>query len=335
MGHSFDHAETSSRQSNFELLRIFCMILIIAHHFSVHSIMPENISMLNRLIFDVFAIGGKVAVNVFVLISGYFMVKSKFKIQKLLMLIFQTFFYSIAIYIILCICGICTLNINQLFSYFFRFYNKYWFMTNYLILYAISPFLNKIICSSNKNTLKLLIICAILLQTQILGVDLGNLIWFCTLYIISGYIRIYPNQFTNKFYLAFTTAILSFIVIILFYALGQICLWDLKNIVCLLLSISLFCTFKNIKIRNNKIINFISSTTLGIYLIHDNRLLRPMLWGNWLNVNTHALYSNFWIFAISAVLLVFVVCSLIEMIRRLIEKKVLKLIFKQKTNINS
>lgn len=99
MNISFEHTKINTRQSNFELLRIVCMILIIAHHFSVHSIIPENISRLNRFIFDVFAIGGKVAVNVFVLISGYFMVKSKFKLQKLLMLIFQTFFYSIVIYI--------------------------------------------------------------------------------------------------------------------------------------------------------------------------------------------------------------------------------------------
>lgn len=335
MNISFEHTKINTRQSNFELLRIVCMILIIAHHFSVHSIIPENISRLNRFIFDVFAIGGKVAVNVFVLISGYFMVKSKFKLQKLLMLIFQTFFYSIVIYIAFCIFGICTLDLKQLFSYLFKFYNKYWFMIDYLILYAISPFLNKIIYSSSKNAIKLLIIFAIILQTQILGLDLGDLVWFCTLYIIAGYIQLYPNQFTNKFLLAFIISILSFIVIILFYTLGHICLWGLKDIVCLICSISLFCTFKNIKIKNNKIINFISSTTLGIYLIHDNLLIRPMLWKNWLNVSFHALNNNFWIFAISAVILVFVTCSLIEMIRRLIEKNILKLIFKKKSSLNS
>ncbi len=321
-------AVTKTRQSNFELLRIICMIFIIAHHFSVHSLLPEGVSEINKFIHDAFAIGGKVAVNVFVLISGYFMIKSEFKMKKIISLIFQTLFYSFAIYLIMCVSGFYTFSFKESISHLLGFYSKYWFMTNYLILYAISPFLNKIIHNSSKKSLTLLCLFAILLQTQILRVDLGNLVWFCTIYLIAGYIRIYPNRLTNNFTFSFVISSIFFIEILLCYTLLGINLWGMTNLICLIWSITLFCTFKNIKIKNNKIINFISSITLGIYLIHDNSLIRPLLWGKWFNVNYHSLHNNFWIFAICSVVIVFIVCSIIEILRSLLEKLIVNSIQK-------
>lgn len=318
-----------TRQSNLELLRIVCMILIIAHHFSVHSTLPDNVSWFNKFIYNAFAIGGKVAVNVFVLISGFFMVKSKFKLRKLLLLIWQTLFYSSIIYFILILFGFYSFDINQMLSYILKFYTKYWFMTNFLILYALSPFLNKIICYSNRKSLFVLMICAIILQTQILSIDLGNLVWFCTLYIIAGYIRIYHNKFTDSVSFSLIVTILYFLIILFFYTLASVKLWDLKNIFCLIFSISLFCLFKNIKIKHNKVINFISSATLGVYLIHDNHLLRQILWNNWLNVNYHLQYNYFWLFALCSVLLVFVICFIIEILRSLLERLMVKFIYKE------
>lgn len=42
-------------------------------------------------------IGGKLAVNLFVLISGYFLIESEFKFKKVLKLIIQVYCYSIAL----------------------------------------------------------------------------------------------------------------------------------------------------------------------------------------------------------------------------------------------
>ena len=79
--------EKKTRLSNFELLRIISMLLIVAHHFSVHSHLISDTPIINVYLQRALATGGKVAVNLFVLISGYFMINSTFKFKKLLKLI--------------------------------------------------------------------------------------------------------------------------------------------------------------------------------------------------------------------------------------------------------
>lgn len=64
------------RNSSFELLRIVSMILIIAHHYSVHGgwVYDYNILSTNKLFIDLLSIGGKLGVNCFVVITGFFLV---------------------------------------------------------------------------------------------------------------------------------------------------------------------------------------------------------------------------------------------------------------------
>lgn len=69
------------RNSNLELLRIVSMILIIMHHYAVHGgfdLLNTELD-LNRIWIQILSIGGKIGVNCFVLITGYFMINSKFK----------------------------------------------------------------------------------------------------------------------------------------------------------------------------------------------------------------------------------------------------------------
>ena len=90
-----------NRKSNFELLRIIAMILIIAHHFSLHGgfRVVQSKPLINRIWILWLQLGGKIGVNIFVLISGYFLVSSPaFKLKKVLKLWLQLFFYSIVIY---------------------------------------------------------------------------------------------------------------------------------------------------------------------------------------------------------------------------------------------
>ena len=44
----------------------------------------------------------------------------------------------------------------------------------------------------------------------------------------------------------------------------------------IILGVSLFELFKRIKIKNNNVINYIASTTLTIYLLHDNPFFRSL-----------------------------------------------------------
>lgn len=117
-------------ESNFELLRIISMLLIVSHHFVVHGgfVLPLGFSI-NKFVVQVLAFGGKLGVDLFVLISGYFMVKSEFKINKLIQLLIQTGVYSMIIYLLtLPITG--TFNLESfIHSCVPLVYDIYWFVT--------------------------------------------------------------------------------------------------------------------------------------------------------------------------------------------------------------
>ena len=87
-----------------------------------------------------------------------------------------------------------------------------------------------------------------------------------------------------------------------------------------LLSISIFGMFLSLKIKNNKIINTIASTTLGVYLLHDGRLSN-FIWGDLLHASSH-LNGHFpLLYILLSSLLVFSIGVVIDLIRQFIEKQ--------------
>ena len=71
--------EKKERNSNFELLRIIAMLMIVFHHFSVHGGFNYELTDIsfNRLWLYFISMGGKIGVDIFVLISGYFLITNK------------------------------------------------------------------------------------------------------------------------------------------------------------------------------------------------------------------------------------------------------------------
>lgn len=105
-----------------------------------------------------------------------------------------------------------------------------------------------------------------------------------------------------------------------------------NSIIMIALATSFLIFFKNINIPYNKFINIISSTTFGIYLLHDNQYLRKFLWGDLLN---NSLYdSNYLILHASiSIIIVFISFSIVDLIRQhLFEKPFFKLLDKKWDN---
>lgn len=150
-----NYKQSALRQSNIELLRIIAMILIIAHHYSFHggfSFPPEPIN-LNRLWIQFILIGGKVGVDLFVLISGYFLVsQSSIKADKILKLWFQIFFYSITIFIIFTILGLRSFSIKEFVKHLAPVtFEQWWFASTYFVLYLLVPYINKLLRSFSQK----------------------------------------------------------------------------------------------------------------------------------------------------------------------------------------
>jgi len=101
----------------------------------------------------------------------------------------------------------------------------------------------------------------------------------------------------------------------------------MQCVTILIVSALLFIGFMNFSIKSNKVINTISTTMFGVYLIHDNDYIRQFLW---VNVFKNSSYSEsiFLIpYSIGVICFVFVVCICVELIRiYLVEKKYMKFI---------
>lgn len=95
--------------SNLELFRIIAMLLIVAHHYVVNSGLLEFITAeptsLRAQTYLWFGIWGKTGINCFMMITGYFMCKSKITIKKFVKLLFQKYFYNIGIFTIFLLAG--------------------------------------------------------------------------------------------------------------------------------------------------------------------------------------------------------------------------------------
>lgn len=337
------------RQSNFEILRIISILLIISFHITIKSNYIINTLNLKNYLIKTFMFYGELGVNLFILISGYFQIKSKFKKEKVIKIIIEILFYNtfqviLAYYLI-----------NEPIKIINLIYSPYWFIRSYLIIYLLSPIINEILLKLNKKIYKQLLLTSILIWSiypTIIGlvkldtesIDIYNrTIWLILMYILGAYINIYnvkklDNKKTNILIIIITYLILL-ISIPIFYKLKQSIpyynqieiafFWTPNNILMLTLSLSIFMLFKNITIKNNKIINKIASTTLGIYMIHDGFLARYI---NNNLINTTKYFNSRYaiIYILIITIIIFIIGVIIELIRQLIEKYTIDKILKQK-----
>ncbi len=330
------------RELNFELLRIISMFLIVMYHFSDWGgVININDNIPNKVVGCFLNIFGNLGVNLFVLISGYFLINSKFKFKKLLRLIAEVFFYSVILYVV-CIClKVTTFSIKEFIRVIFPIsYNMYWFATTYIGLYLISPFINKLLNTisrkEHKKLMYLLIILVSIIPTILIGAPFisSNLIWFVVLYIIAAYIQKYKINYDNNkkllisiiaiFLIIFAISVIAAVPLKLGEEYESFTYFNKMNCLPMLaLSMVIFMFFKNLKIPDNKIIPFISKATFGVYLIHINTHLRTYLFKsilkiqNYYNVNTLKLIG----YILLSSLGIFVVCVLIDTLRRIILEK--------------
>lgn len=346
-----NHKQSKVRNSSIELLRIIAMLMIAFYHFAVHGKFDWEVSSVlpTRFWYNFLVMGGKIGVDIFVLISGYYLINNKKKsteLERIVKFVGQVFFYSIVIFIIGGLTGISDMGVKPFLKTCFPLtFSQWWFASTYFVLYIMHPFLNILLHSIEKSLYQRFLLILIILWSVIptfttSSYQCNSLLWFVTLYSISGYIRLYglSNKFTTKHYFIFylVCSMLTYTSSVAFTILGS--KWEIfasnvtyfygqEKITTLLISLCLFMVFATLKMNYHKWINIVASATFGVYLIHDNKIVRQFLWIR-LFKNAQYQESLFLIpYSIIVVVIVYVVCSFIDLFRQyIIEKPFMMLI---------
>lgn len=339
------------RSSNIELFRILSMLMIVAHHYVVNSGLMSCIDAQNVLHFQdyfllLFGWGGKTGINCFVLITGYFMCTSAITKKKFFKLLGERYFYAVAIWCLFFFTGYEAFSVKGFLKMMFPFFTVADNFTScFLLFYLLIPFLNKLIHALTAKEHFMLMAWCIGVYVFLPSFAKANVVfnyitWFSILYVIASYIRLHPKDWLNSTKitgsLAGASLLLSWMSVIVLAIVSRfigkeigICYYfvaDSNKVLALITGVSTFLFFKNLKIGYSKAINTIAASTFGVLLIHANSdTMRRWLWGDVCNNVGAYQEGNIIIHAIASVMVIYFVCTIIDMIRnRLIEQPLIK-----------
>ncbi|MBR3635867.1 MAG: acyltransferase [Lachnospiraceae bacterium] len=337
------------RQSNFELLRIVSMCMIIAMHYMTKGMRIPKLSVdhsLHNIFFWIIYAFCLSSVNAYVFISGYFATDSKWNIGKLIRLWAEVLVYSICVPLVMSAFGIFDLAGKDLSVkqqiFLPMSYEHYWFATAYIMLFIVSPILNAAIQKLDKKVFKMVLITLVAVFCGFKSINpylipwdkYGNdVMWFIVLYVTAGYIRLYGVPFIKtkdpkkiKTYGFAAYVIFSLATFMIAFAYSFIVMntgkleysmdmtYCYNYITIYIASIGLFVAFANMDTKGRDLLNRIAACTFGVYLLHDNIALRE-LWQKVLGIECVA--GKWWQFfhMLLCIVIVFVIGVLIDCIR--------------------
>ena len=129
------------RHSNFDLMGIFMMLCVIMGHLVMHSGKSGSLGTNDYYWVNFLRSFCVMAVNVFVIRSGYFCIRLKW--EKIFRFVLRTCFYTWLGLLIGIAFGIHRFNfIKDVTLLFPVITKKYWYITAYLALCVLSPYIN-------------------------------------------------------------------------------------------------------------------------------------------------------------------------------------------------
>ncbi len=329
------------RNSSIELLRIITMFLIVAHHAVWNSGVTGTFDYVKlpacMQFLQCWGAFGKTGINVFVLISAYFMCTSSLTLRRFMKVFVEAKFYAIVCYIALLTGGYEVVTGKRLFTLAFGLVRdiNVGFTGTFLALYLLIPFLNSLVRVLDKNRLLSLIgvlVCVYTGSTMLFshpGVysELG---WYVTLYFIGSYLRLYPSEWMQSKTVAGFALLGS-----LAFSCGAILVIDhlglchyvtpyfftnnCQHVCSLTTAVFALLWFKNIELGNVPLINKVASCTFGVFLIHTaSDAMRTWLWRDLFDMVGHAVGSvlNVSVYFFVVNIAVFFACAIIDMSRQ-------------------
>lgn len=339
------------RQVGPEVLRCLSMMMVIIMHFllegGVLDLCETDMSETTAVAWILEAFSAA-AVNIYILISGYFLYESHFKIKRLIRLVIQVWFYSFAIGILCIKLGLVEQGDSELFlKLLFPITNRhYWFVTEYIKLYLILPCVGIAVHKMTEQTLKRILIMYFILFCLFKSLFPFHMaddrkgydwLWFVFIFFIAAYIKKRGINcfFKNKIQAFAVYVVCSIAIFFLSMGMGEmvkkgfltdsiLLFMDYNHLLVLLAGLGLFSVFIQTERKMGgigKVCRKIGKYTLGVYLLHENigmRTIWPYFFGAEKISSPFGLVTRLAV----AVLVVFTAGILLEAIRSFLEKEI-------------
>jgi len=293
--------EKKERMKNLELLRCIAMMMVVVLHFLGKGELLEELSGeslsgagITAWVLECFAL---VAVNVYMLISGYLLCQSRFKWSRLVSLLLQVWFYSILVGLAGGLLGTAAepFSIYYLLQIVFPVTMKqYWYVTAYVLLYLLLPMLGPSISSMTKKQHQVCIFTFLTLfcfMKSLLPVRLAldsqgyDVLWYITLFLVAAYFRKYECTLFQKkgtYLLAYFVCVGLIFACLMGYRMiylstGKLqttisVATDYNHLFAFAASLCFFLYFTKISVQGvvAKAAGFAGPLTLGVYLLHES-----------------------------------------------------------------
>lgn len=284
------------------------------------------------------------------MIGAYFLCEKQFNFYRPINLLLTMVFYSFLIYFVLRIFYPQAIWLRRWTSILLPFPlpSGYWFVYSYLLMLGAMPFLNIIIARLKSRQLLLLIsLMTIIWSFLVIGIWLfsnkpdtaadsfgySNGTYFWLLYLVAAYLRKYSGKHLNSVRFTGISSLLSMVLLVLFTLLihsqqtsnGVLDFCNLNSPFVLLTSVLTFSFFKNLHFHSS-VINYLAGSMFGVYLIHEDSFIRPLIWHNLVSSAKFGHLPFLYLGqALGFSLLVFIACVFIDIIvRRLLIAKTLQ-----------
>lgn len=318
-----------SRNLSLDLLRIMAMFMILVLHSIVFMDMSD-ISFPKCLLYDTEIALCRSGVNVFVLLTGYFLCKENQNFRKIYTLVASILFFNVILLSIkqILLGGVTLHTLITCLSPF-----KYWFINCYIGLMLLAPYIIIAIKDMSHKTFDMLVL--ILTLTNVLfGRFIGtadgfSLLWFINLFMIGQRLKRTSIQYSQKKIILLLIASITIHVIGSFILLNNIEILDsynvgisgvYSNIFCLTTSVCFFLLFKQSSLTaHSKNISFFALSAFAVYLISENFIIKPEIWKIWNSLLKYTNASNnimaFLSIQLAFCSLLFIVCVIIDRLR--------------------
>lgn len=343
------------RNANMDFLRMISMMMVTMLHALTKSdllpFMGNGVSANGCAAWMLEALSVP-AVNIFMLISGYFLIYSSFKAGRIVEIVLQTLFYSagaFALFMLLGKVSPASMGSYDFLPYFLPVHMEtYWFISAYVIIYLLLPLITRGVHAMTEKQLRGVILWLLVFECVIksllpvrLSMDTKgySFLWYLTLFLVGARIRLYGFKIVKTAGRGWLIYFVStFLILAEIFILSQIQLrtgrlkemttvsLDYNHIFAFFSSVGIFAAFLHAKPlgeKLGKLVCMLSPCCLGVYLLQENPAMR-YLWQDWFGLR-EAMEQRLPVFlfrVLGAVAVMFVLGICVDMLRSVLFRAV-------------